>query len=462
MTGFRTTTSRRFAFLALALAAVLTSAVSLPAEAEAAHRKGHKAKTSHYKRRPPVIPADRYAAIVIDAVDGRVLSAENADKRLSPASLTKMMTLYLTFDAIRDGRLRKNTRIPVSVRASRQEPSALGLVAGSSIRVEDAILGLVTKSANDAAVALGEAIGGSEARFAQIMTARAQALGMTNTRFMNASGLYHPEQRSTARDMATLGQALLRDHPTEYRYFRTPRFTWVGRTFENHNRLMETYQGMDGIKTGYVRQSGFNLVASAVRGGRRLIGVVFGGRTTASRNARMAELLDDGFEKIRRLPPPVVAAADAPQFNAMGLALRDGEAYSGEGDIAEDRAVPAVATPTRIERPRTAVIVPPPRPQPRPAPVVDTSVPRVIPPAPAGGFAVQIGAFATPDAGMDALKVAQRKVSAQVARRAVPVVVPLITSRGTIYRARLTGLDRRTAERTCRALKGGCLILASR
>lgn len=249
------------------------------------------------KKKAPAV--DRYASIVVDADSGFILSEKNPDKRLYPASLTKMMTLYLAFEALDNGTLRKNERIDVSKRASIQEPSKLGLVAGTTVRAEDAILALVTKSANDAAVTLAEHIGGSEDRFARMMTLKAQKLGMNTTRFVNASGLHNPSQYSTARDMATLGRSLVRDFPRHYQYFSTREFTYAGRTYANHNHLMKTYQGMDGIKTGYVYVSGYNLVASAVRGDHRLVGVVFGGKTSKSRNAEMKTLLDNGFVTVR-------------------------------------------------------------------------------------------------------------------------------------------------------------------
>lgn len=264
-----------------------------------------KTRTSKAKAKPQ---PDRYGSIVIDAQSGYVLSEKNPDKKLFPASLTKMMTLYLTFEAIEKGTLTKYQRIPVSANAQYQPPSKLGLEAGFSIRVEDGILALVTRSANDAAVVLGEAVGGSQSRFARLMTFKAQQLGMRNTRFANASGLHDPEQYSSPRDMAILSQALMRDFPRYYRYFSTPSFTYNGITSLNHNKLMATYPGMDGLKTGYVYASGYNLAASAVQGNKRLIGVVFGGRTSASRNSTMRDLLDAGFERMK--DPRVLAAID--------------------------------------------------------------------------------------------------------------------------------------------------------
>ncbi|PKU25873.1 D-alanyl-D-alanine carboxypeptidase [Telmatospirillum siberiense] len=245
-----------------------------------------------------VAPAEaKYASMVVDADTGEVLHAVNADNRNYPASLTKMMTLYLLFDALDRGQVKLTDRIPVSAHASAQSPSKLGLRAGQTIMVEDAILGLCTKSANDAAVAVGEFLGGTETAFADIMTRKARELGMRQTVFRNASGLPNLSQFSSARDMATLARALLHNHPRQYHYFSTGQFTYNGETMRNHNHLMEWYDGVDGIKTGYIGASGFNLVASVKRDGRRLIGVVFGGQSAAARDRHMAQLLDAAFAR---------------------------------------------------------------------------------------------------------------------------------------------------------------------
>jgi D-alanyl-D-alanine carboxypeptidase len=237
----------------------------------------------------------RYASIVVDADSGRVLEAANPDAPRYPASLTKMMTLYLTFEALRDHRISAASPIIVSAHAAAQPPSKLGLRPGMRITVEEAILALVTKSANDAAAALGERLGGSEAQFAQMMTLRARALGMTHTTFRNASGLPDPEQVTTARDLAILARHLITDFPEQYRYFSVPRFIFRGRLIPNHDHLLTSYEGADGIKTGYTEAAGHNLVTSAVRGNVRLIGVVLGAASNAERDQHMAALLDQGF-----------------------------------------------------------------------------------------------------------------------------------------------------------------------
>lgn len=267
---------------------------------------------------------DKYASIIMDASTGVVLSETNADKPLHPASLTKVMTLMLLFESMENGNVRLNDRLLVSQRAASQQPSKLGLEPGASIRVEDAILSVVTKSANDMAVAIAENLAGSEDRFAERMTRRAHDIGMTRTYFRNASGLHNPGQVTTARDMATLARYVLVRYPNYYRYFGTKQFTYRGKTMTNHNRLMLTYPGMDGFKTGFINQSGFNLIASAKHGDTRLIGVVFGGKSTKSRNDTMAGLLNNGFDHandiryakgqavpIKGKPVEVVNVADA-------------------------------------------------------------------------------------------------------------------------------------------------------
>jgi D-alanyl-D-alanine carboxypeptidase len=250
----------------------------------------------------------------------------NADAITYPASLTKMMTLYLTFESLNSGRLRLDQYLPVSSEAASKSPTKLHLVPGDSVQVHDLILGIVTKSANDAAAVLAEGLAGSEPAFADRMTAKARQLGMTSTVYRNASGLPDPEQRTTARDVAQLALALYHDFPREYRYFATRQFFFRGRVILTHNHLLDWYEGADGIKTGYIGASGFNLAASAVRNGHRLIGVVMGGASAGSRDREMAALLDQGFSEVgagatlvagREVPSPsaapVVAETDQPE-----------------------------------------------------------------------------------------------------------------------------------------------------
>ncbi|MBC9180155.1 D-alanyl-D-alanine carboxypeptidase family protein, partial [Pseudoroseomonas ludipueritiae] len=298
------------------------------------------------------IGSDRYAAFVMDANSGEEIVSIAADEPRYPASLTKMMTLYMAFDAMARGRLSPNTRIRVSRNAAAQPPSKLGLRAGSTISARDAILAMVTKSANDAAAALGEHLaGGSEAAFGRMMTTKARALGMSRTTFRNASGLPNPQQKTTARDMARLSQALVGDFPDRYAYFSVQSFAFNGQTVRGHNRLLDNYPGADGIKTGFINASGFNLAASAMRDGVRMIAVVFGGASSWERDSHVMALLDRGFAERRGLPN-----------TDMMMASRRGPSL-----IASANAAPVMPEPRRAEtggsvRRVVSRPVPPPRP----------------------------------------------------------------------------------------------------
>lgn len=242
--------------------------------------------------------AERYASIVVDAETDTVLHARHADAPRYPASLTKVMTLYMLFEEIDAGRISLDEKLPVSATAASMPPSNIRLDAGDTIRVRDAIKALVTKSANDVAVVVAERIGGSEERFAALMTVKARTLGMTSTRFYNASGLPDTRQLSTARDMARLAEAMLEDFGHHYDYFATRRFRWNGRTYKNHNELLGSVDGVDGIKTGYTRASGYNLMASAQRGESRVIAIMMGGRTARARNAHVADLIEAAYANV--------------------------------------------------------------------------------------------------------------------------------------------------------------------
>jgi len=295
----------------------------------------------------------KYASLVMDAETGRILHQVNANTRNYPASLTKMMTLYLTFEALDRGKLKLTDHLVISARAAAQPSSKLDLRQGKTISVRDAILGIVTKSANDAAYVLAEALAKSERRFAMLMTAKSRKLGMNRTTFRNASGLYHRGQMSTARDMAVLARRLLIDYPSRYRMFATASFSYGGLVHKNHNKLLRTFEGADGIKTGYIRASGFNLVASARRGGRRLIGVVFGGDSPRSRDRHMAKLLNKGFglmgERVasaskKKAPPPRKArATEKKKGNRWGIQVGAYKQYKPAYEIAR-RAVEQAPT----------------------------------------------------------------------------------------------------------------------
>jgi D-alanyl-D-alanine carboxypeptidase len=237
----------------------------------------------------------QFSAITVDARTGAVMFSDSPDGLRHPASLTKMMTLYVLFQDLKAGRITRATQLRVSARAASMAPSKLGLRAGSMITVDEAIKALVTKSANDAAATIGENLGGTESNFAARMTRVAHSIGMSRSSFLNASGLPNPQQYTTARDMATLGLRLMRDFPQYYPYFRITQFNFHGRTIRTHNRLVEHYEGTDGIKTGYIAAAGFNLVTSTKRGDKRLVGVVLGARSSASRSAYMMAMLNHNF-----------------------------------------------------------------------------------------------------------------------------------------------------------------------
>ena len=244
----------------------------------------------------PTATAEKYASIVVDLERDEVLHARHADEPRYPASLTKVMTLYMLFDAMKAGEVRLHEQLPVSRTAASQPPSSLRLRAGSTITTKQAINALVTKSANDVAVVVAERLGGSETRFATLMTAKAQAMGMESTTFRNASGLPDSQQLSTARDMAVLAERLLEDHADYYGYFSNKKFSWGRATYKNHNRLIGDVQGVDGIKTGYTRASGFNLMTSAKRRGRRVVAIMFGGSTARSRDQHVTDLVEAAYK----------------------------------------------------------------------------------------------------------------------------------------------------------------------
>ena len=324
--------SRRF----LAGAGIGAIAVILTFGASPAAARHHPGYHAHARHGFYGVDASREnESIVIDADTGRVLSEMNADSITYPASLTKMMTLYLTFEALNSGRLRLDQSLPVSNEAASKSPTKLHLVPGDSVQVHDLILGIVTKSANDAAAVLAEGLAGSEPAFADRMTAKARQLGMTNTIYRNASGLPDSEQRTTARDVAQLALALYHDFPREYRYFATREFFFRGRVILTHNHLLDWYEGADGIKTGYIGASGFNLAASAVRNGHRLIGVVMGGVSAGSRDREMAALLDQGFAEVGA-GPTLVARREAPAPSCGTGGGRDGDGPARTGPPARE------------------------------------------------------------------------------------------------------------------------------
>src|ERR1700712_4783727 len=278
--------------------ATFTTAILISSDSAEARRYRHRQVASHHRTHVASESySPQFSSIIVDGNSGAVLTSNNPDGSRHPASLTKIMTLYLLFERLDTGKMKLDTEMDVSGHASEQAPTKLGLRPGQTIKVEDAIKGLVTRSANDAAVVISEAIAGDEDDFAKLMTRKARSLGMTRTVYRNASGLPDSDQVTTARDQSTLGRAIQDRFPRYYRYFATSAFHYRGRAIRNHNRLLGTVEGVDGIKTGYTRASGFNLVSSMRRGDRHLVGVVLGGRSGGSRDAIMRNLLAENLEK---------------------------------------------------------------------------------------------------------------------------------------------------------------------
>ena len=347
----------------------------------------------------------KYAAIIVDADTGAVLHEVNADTRNYPASLTKMMTLYMTFEALGDGRFTLDQKLRASKRASNQAPSKLGLKKGQSITVRDAILALVTKSANDVATIIAESLGEDEANFARMMTRKAKEIGMSSTTFRNASGLPNRRQLSTARDLSVLARGLLTDHPEYYHFFSVQSFSHNGKTYKNHNKMLKTYSGADGIKTGYIRASGFNLAASAARYDRRLVGVVMGGLSAKSRNIHMAKLLDKGFRVIR-----------------SGVAMKDMGESQKQALLESKKKTQRATTAKAVKKAKAA-------------------------------WGVQVGAFSRYASAHLVASSAARRLPPSLLANAKVVVMPQKEENGMIYRARLIGLDKARARHVCEELK---------
>jgi D-alanyl-D-alanine carboxypeptidase len=384
---------------------------------------------------PQTAEARRYASIVVETATGRVLHESGADRQAYPASMTKMMTLLMLFDAIEGGKFTKDSRLKVSRRAAGMPPSKLGLKPGSTIAVDDAIRALVTKSANDVAVVVAEAISGSESSFAVAMTKKARDLGMSRTTFRNASGLPDTRQLSTARDMATLSTVLIRQYPTYYDYFRIKSFTYNGRTYKNHNKLLDDYPGVDGLKTGYIRASGFNLAASAVRGGQRIVAVVFGGKTSRSRNAHMITLLDRGFSRVQ------VARNDLPSAPPPEKPLL-ASAQSPSPDIQAAAAAPAVEV-------NGMVVLPALRPS---LAQDDIHGEGDYDEGPINSFGIQVGAFTDPIKAQEAARTATDSAPAHLLGRELRIT-RVESGKSVLYRARLLGMQVEEAEAACSALK---------
>jgi D-alanyl-D-alanine carboxypeptidase (penicillin-binding protein 5/6) len=385
----------------------------------------------------------KYAAVVVDAKTGEVLYAKRADSPRYPASITKVMTLYLAFEALASGRLKLSDPIVMSPRAAAQAPTKLGLPAGETLTVEQAMSAMATKSANDVAVALAEKLGGSEARFAAMMTLRAQELGMQNTRFVNASGLPDSRQVSTARDIAILSRAVMRDYPQYYGLFSQREFTFRGVTMRNHNGLLAKMPGVDGLKTGYTNASGYNIAVSAVRNNRRLITVVLGAPSTATRNNNAEDLLLTGFD--------VMARRDRGENITVAQNLFEPEPYgpitrasTEEGDNEQDglKIVLASAQPNASAS-KVKIVQP------------ETTALRAK--KGAGKWAVQVGAFKKKSDAKKQLTFVNKRFG-----RIFDDAEGIVGGTGGKYQARFKGFNEASAKDACQALKArrlACMVI---
>ena len=427
----------------------------------------------------------QFSAITVDARNGKILFADSIDGPRRPASLTKMMTLYVLFQDLKAGRIKLSTQLKVSARAASMAPSKLDLKPGSTISVEDAIKGLVTRSANDVACAIAENLGGTESNYAARMTRVAHSIGMTKSNFANASGLPNPMQITTARDMATLGLRLMRDFPQYYPYFRIQEFVYQGRIIRTHNALVGNFEGTDGIKTGYVAASGYNLVTSTKRGDKRLVGVVLGGRSTSSRNAFMMRMFEKLFAKasdgtmIAALPGTSAGTinplsnlktastdkATEPNIGTDDMAAAAAAAAAGPVDPSGDEEDQSALadTATQVSQPKVLQANLEPT-----GPITDKILPFKVkstsdaPVSMAGILAtswkIQIGAF--PDKNLAEAKLTAMRGSA-VPGLADKQSYTMVFQQGTkiYYRARFAGFDETSAKQACAVIKkqgGNC------
>ena len=491
----------RFVLLTLTAAATVSALTSDPAEA----------RYRRYYRHYAAAQTSNYAAIVIDANSGKELHAVNADAERHPASLTKIMTLYLLFEQLESGKIKLDTEMRVSSKASDQSPTRIGLDEGEMLKVEDAIKALVTRSANDAAVVIAETIGGDEETFARMMTRKARALGMSRTVYVNASGLPADEQITTARDQALLGRAIQDRFPQYYKYFSTRSFSYQGQFMPNHNRLLGYVNGVDGIKTGYTNASGFNLVTSVHRGNHFLVAVVLGGATAGQRDAKMRQLVEQYIgngatirtaAKITETHGVRVASAeDRPQIQPQAQPRVQAEAVVNSqqplqptrvktitvkaGSVTNSMLVPLVASaPQATVAPSQFAAVPPrqeesgalPSPPGSHPGVLGTLTPQgdadeapaappatynvasasstpVPPPAVArGAWIIQIGAFPEEEKAKERLREAQ-SVAKNAVGKASGFTEKVKKGKTELYRARFAGFDQNAAEAACKLLK---------
>jgi len=447
--------------LSLLAAAFLLVAALLPADANAQSppqkraaptgkaKAVRPAAASGWVGNPAVDGRDAY--IILDATSGRELSSDQPDQLRHPASLTKLMTIYLTFSALDSGRLSLGDGLPVSINALNAPPTKMGLPPGGTVSVRDATMALVTRSANDAAVVLAEALGGDEPSFAQMMTSKARQLGMSQTVFRNASGLPNREQVTTARDLARLAFALMRDFPHYYPVFSVQSWPYRGRSLENHNRMLGSYEGADGLKTGYTNASGFNLVMSAMRDNRRLIGVVMGGDSAGQRDRMMAMLMDQGFASAATMRLSAWTNIRKPPSARYTSANFDPSLIIPE-------STPRLAAASAAPLAGFTAAAPPPAPQP---PATQRVASLAVPPPaegsvapngpPIGSWVIQVGSFNDPQAAQLAL---ERASSTLVDMRSVTAAVDEVQmANKTFHRARLTNLSQAQAVDGCKRLE---------
>lgn len=453
------------------------------------------------------------ASIVVDARTGEIISASNADTLTYPASLTKMMTMYLLFEAMQDGRVKLGDQITFSKFAAGQPATNLNVDAGDQISVETAILALVVRSANDVATAVAEHLGGTEAGFARLMTAKAQALGMPRTTFRNAHGLPDSKQKTTARDLATLSIALIRDFPQYYGYFSKTKFKYHGVNYAGHNRLLKSYKGYDGIKTGYIRLSGFNLASSAERDGRRLVVVVLGGSSPSTRDRKVADLLTDGFKKSKGTGLMLAAKAPASGKKPQVIEPQIADASTAKPSVAKTLVpgakpfvpnAPVVTAPTEVAvvdnramdqivadvmnspqlasadgtidvESSSAVLTASGAPSMVPTLKPGTAKKTLVAEAPApdsqattvvwkpeGNYGIQVGAYSKYNAAQNAAQVATQAEPGLLADARILIDSQKMNNGGKVYRARVAGLTKADAQTACRNLKAkrtDCLVL---
>ncbi|GAB2727330.1 D-alanyl-D-alanine carboxypeptidase [Halomonas garicola] len=415
----------------------------------------------------------RYAGIVVDMDNGEVLYAENADARRYPASLTKMMTLYLTFEALVDNDLSLEQPLKVSGAAAAMPASKLWLAKGSTITVDKAIRALTVKSANDVAVVLAEAVGGSEERFARKMTQKARELGMHDTTFRNASGLPDSQQATTARDLLTLAVHVMQDFPQYYHYFGLQTFAYRGKTHSSHNRLVKNYPGADGLKTGFIRASGFNVATTAVHDGRRMVGVVMGGFSSKSRDTHMTDLLDRSFARstLRDRGTWLADTRFSQEFMAFGgLVSPDKPTQTDPRSLrpmlAAVDTVEASAPPAASRPKARSTFEPERRPAPREAtadnddplePLMADATPAVGDAA--GGWGIQVGAFSEQASARRLANQAANQLSGGASGK---VSIDALDGPEQVFRARLVALGESQARQACQRLKANgmdCMVV---